>query len=96
MNKISNDTAGSVSDENLMEFGLVYGDILSYRGMFPPNKDSAILTYKERAAELKDKIRRVHPIKKDKRKRSIFINKNYKIEIKLKCYENNRFRLKTR
>ena len=47
-----------------MEFGLVYGDILSYRGMFPPNKDSAILTYKERAAELKDKIRRVHPIKK--------------------------------
>ena len=64
LNKISNDIAGYVSDENLMEFGLVYGDILSYRGMFPPNKDSAILTYKERAAELKDKIRRVHPIKK--------------------------------
>ena len=55
-----------------------------------------MLTYRERAAELKDKIRRAHPMKKDKRKRPIFINKNYKIEIKLKYYENNRFRLKTR
>ena len=64
--------------------------------MFPPNNDSAMLTYRERAAELKDKIRRAHPMKKDKRKRPIFINKNYKIEIKLKYYENNRFRLKTR
>ena len=96
MNKTSNDIAGSVSGENLMEFGLVYGNILSYRGMFPPNKDSTILTYRERAAELKDKIRRAHPMKKDKRKRPIFINKNYKIEIKLKYYENNRFRHKTR
>ena len=30
MNKISNDIAGSVSDENLIEFSLVYGDIPSY------------------------------------------------------------------
>ena len=79
-----------------MEFGLAYGNILSYCGMFPPNKDSAIPNYRERAVELKYKIRRAHPIKKDKRNRPVFINKNYKIEIKLKCYENNRFRLKTR
>ena len=55
-----------------------------------------IPTYRKRAAELKDKIRRAHPIKKDKRNRPLFINKNYRIEIKLKCYENNKFRLKTK
>ena len=56
MNKISDDTASSVSDEKLMEFCLVYDDILSYSGMFPPNNNTVIPTYKERAAESKDKI----------------------------------------
>ena len=64
MNKISDDIASSISDEKLMVFGLVYGDILSYREMFPPNNNSPIRTYKKRAVELKDKIRRAHPIKK--------------------------------
>ena len=96
MNKINDSIASSVSDEKLMEFGLVYGDILSYRGMFPPNNNSVIPTYKERAAELKDKIRRAHPIKKDKRNRFVFISKSYRIEIKLKCYENNKFKLETK
>ena len=36
MNKISDGIASSVSDDKLMEFGLVY------RGMFPPNNDSVI------------------------------------------------------
>ena len=67
MNKISDDIASFISDEKLMEFGFVYGDILSYRGMFPPNNNSVIPTYRERALELKDKIRRAHPIKKDRR-----------------------------
>ena len=58
MNKISDDIAGSVSDDKLMEFGLVYC------GMFPPNNDSVISTYRKRVAELKDEIRRAHPIKK--------------------------------
>ena len=96
MNKISDDIASSVSDEKLMEFGLVYGDILSYCGTFPPNNNSVILTYRERAAKLKDKIRRAHPIKKDKCNGPVFINKNYRIEIKLKCYESNKFKLKTK
>ena len=82
MNKISDDTASSVSDKKLMEFGVVYGDILSYHGMFRPNNNSMIPPYRERAVELKDKIRRAHPIKKDKRNRPVFINKNYRIETK--------------
>ena len=49
-----------------------------------------------RAAELKGKIRRAHPIKNDKRNHPAFINKNYRIEIKMKCYENNKFKLKTK
>ena len=96
MNKISDEIASSISDEKLMEFSLVYGDILSYRGMFPPNNNSVIPTYRKRAAELKDKIRRAHPIKKDKCNHPAFINKNYRIEIKLMCYENNIFKLKTK
>ena len=96
MIKINDDIATSVSVEKLMKFGLFYVDVLSYRGMFPPNNNSVIPTYRERAGELKDKIRRAHPIKKDKRNRPVFINKNYGIEIKLKCYESNKFKLKTK
>ena len=96
MNKISDDIASSVSDKKLMEFGLFYGNIPSYCGMFPPNNGSVIPTYRERAGELKDEIRRAHPTKKDERNRPVFINKNYRIEIKLKCYENNKFILKTK
>ena len=36
------------------------------------------------------------PIKKDKCNHPVFINKNYRIEIKLTCYENNIFKLKTK
>ena len=42
MNKTSNDIASPISDKKLMEFGLVYGDILSHRGTFPPNNNSMI------------------------------------------------------
>ena len=76
--------------------GLVYGDILPYPGIFPPNNISVFLTYREKAVELKDKIQQVHPIKKDKRNRPEFINKNHRIEIKLECYENNKFKIKTK
>ena len=44
MNETSDDIASSVSDKKLMEFGLVYGDILSHHGMFPPNNNSMIPT----------------------------------------------------
>ena len=64
--------------------------------MSPPNYGSVIPTYRGRASEIKDKIRWAHPIKKDKHNRPVFINKNCRIEVKLKCYENNKFRLKTK
>ena len=89
MNKINDDIGSFVNDEKLMEFSLIYGDILPYHGMFPPNINSVIPTYRERVAELKEKIRRAHPIKKDKRNHPVFINKNYRIKIKLKYYGNN-------
>lgn len=57
MNKTSDDIASSPSDKKLMQLGLVYGDTLSHRGMFSANNNSIIQTYKERAVELKDKIR---------------------------------------
>ena len=89
MNKINDDIASFVNDEKVMEFSLIYGDTLSYHGMFPPNINCVIPTYRERVAELKQKIRRPHPIKKDKHNHPVFINKNYRIKIKLKYYENN-------
>ena len=64
--------------------------------MFPPSNNSVISTCRERAAELKDKIRQAYSTKKDKRNRSVLINKNYRIEIKLTCYESNKFKLKTK
>lgn len=57
MNKTSDDIASSPSDKKLMELGLVYGDTLPHRGIFSENNNNIILTYKERAVELEDKIR---------------------------------------
>ena len=53
MNKINDDIASFVNHKKLMEFSLIYGDILSYPGMFPPNINSVIPAYRERVAELK-------------------------------------------
>ena len=64
--------------------------------MFPPNNNSMIPAYKKRAAELRDKILLVHPIKKGKSNRPVLINKNYRTEIKFKCYESNKFNFKTK
>ena len=57
MNKTSDDIVSSPSDKKLMELGLVYGDTLPHRGIFSENNNNIILTYKERAVELEDKIR---------------------------------------
>ena len=37
-----------------------------------------------------------HPIKKDKCNHLVFVNKKYRIEIKLESFKNNKFKLKTK
>ena len=66
-----------------MEIGLVYGDILLYRQLFP-GKDTTQKSYEEKKEELKKKLKRSHNFGKNKEKRQI----SYKITFGLKCYEN--------
>ena len=60
LSKIDDTVPGDADTTKLMDLGLVYGDIISYRQMFPSTSTSKVASYKERAQELKMKIQRFH------------------------------------
>ena len=68
--KIDDTIAHNVCDQKLMEIGLVYGDILLYRQLFP-GKATSQKSYEERKDELKKKLKRTHNFGKNKEKRQI-------------------------
>ena len=76
-----------LTQQKLMDLGLVYGDIISYRQMFPSDSTLKVASYKKRAQELKMKIQRTHSGRTDAMKRPIHINKLYNVVIGIKCYE---------
>ena len=87
MSKIVDTVAGDADTTKLMDLGLVYGNIISYRQMFPSNSTLKVPSYKEIAQELKMKIQRTHSGRTDAMKRPIHINKVYNVVIETKCYE---------
>ena len=60
INKIDDSIAEKVSDQNLLEFGLVYGDIIVYRQFFCVEQNSKLPTYRARVEELKGKLNKKH------------------------------------
>ena len=72
-----------------MEIGLVYGDILLYRQLFPA-KDTIQKSYEERKEELKKKLKKTYNFGKNKEKQQIC----YKITFGLKCYEKKSYSCK--
>jgi len=79
-----------------MEIGLVYGDVIAFRQKFPPisQGDQTLSSYKERSAELKQKIFRTHSGKTDNLSRPISINKSYTVSFGFKYYEKGRYKHK--
>ena len=71
--------------------GLVYGDILAYKQAFELAASSACKSYEERAAELKQKLKRTHVFGKDSKDRDIKVNETYKVTFGLKCYEKKSY-----
>ena len=94
LSKIDDAVAGDADTTKLMDLGLVYGDIISYRQTFPSDSTPKVASYKERAQELKTKIQRTHSGRTDVMKRPIHINKVYNAVIGIKCYEKNKYKLK--
>ena len=93
--KIDNAVAADVNTTKLMDLGLVYGNIISYRQTFPSKSTPKVASYKERAQELKMKIQRTHSGQTDAMKRPIHLNKVYNIVVGIKCYEKkNKYKLK--
>ena len=87
--KIDDSVANAVSESKLAELGLVYGDVIAFKAEFCPSVTS---TFRERAAELKRKIKRTEAM--DKLHRPIHVKPYIKVLFCLKCFENKRYRLK--
>ena len=79
LSKIDDTVAGDADTTKLMDLGLVYGDIISYRQMFPSNTTPKVTSYKATAQELKMKIQRAHSGRTDATKRPIHVNKVYNV-----------------
>ena len=75
INKISDDVANSVSDEKWNDVGLIYWDILPCRQILPFQINGQDIFYKEKAAELKEEIRKTHPGRTGKLNRKVYIKK---------------------
>ena len=60
VNKIDDNVVPKVDNAKLNEIGLAYGDIVSYHQFFPDNKDTTMFSYRQRAEELKNKLKRTH------------------------------------
>eukprot|EP00794_Sanderia_malayensis_P001314 gene1314-1460_t len=100
VNKIDDDVATSCSDAKLLEIGLVYGDILSFRKKFnQDNKDGNIgnqkaKTYEERAEELRKRIKKTHTNRLDANNRAVMVKPTYQVSFGLKCLEKKKYTLK--
>ena len=94
MSKNDDIVAVDPNTTKLMDLGLAYGDTISYQQTFPFNSTPKVISYKERAQELKMKIQRIHLGRTDAMKRQIHINKVYNVITGIKCYEKNKCKLK--
>ena len=100
VNKIDDTIANKCTDTKLLELGLVYGDLLSFREVFS-NKvlkesltSSKILTYEERADVLKERLKQSHTGRIDSRSRPVTVKATYNVSFGLKCYEKKKYTLK--
>ena len=90
--KIDDFVASKVTDSKLMEMGLVYGDILAFRQVFPDSITPSTMNYEERAEELKKQLKRNHTIgNKDAKNRNLKVRETIKVTFALKCYEKKIF-----
>lgn len=86
VNKINDHCAAAVETTKLENMGLAYGDIITFRQIF--DQSSREKTYKERAEELRKKIKRSHTKEKCQTNQTI-IQKCLSVNIGLKCVETN-------
>ena len=86
VNKIDDHCAAAVETTKLENMGLAYGDIITFRQIF--DQSSREKTYKERAEELRKKIKRSHTKEKCQTNQTI-IQKCLSVNIGLKCVETN-------
>ena len=95
LSKIDDSVAYKADTTKLMEFGLVYGDIIAYRQYFSKGQsDNKLASYHEKAAELKKKIQKAHTGRVDAMNRPISVNRTHQVVIGIKCLENKKYKLK--
>ena len=84
LHKIDDSIAHKCSDEKLLELGLLYGDILSFRQCFSDNQSQIftipVKSYKERADELNRKLKRTHTSRLNSCKKTVIYH-----QTKLPC-----------
>ena len=67
-----------MTNEKLTEIDLMCGDILAYHEIFKKSENNNITTYKQRAAELKSRLKRSHIIRMGSNKKPIKVQETIK------------------
>jgi hypothetical protein len=92
IDKVDDTVASEVDEAKLMNYGMVYGDIISFRSAFPRNKtDDIKATYQERAKSLKEKLNMNRTERRDTKNRVVCVKSTYNLNIQLKCKEKEKF-----
>ena len=80
-----------MSNEELTETGLMYGDILAYQETFKESENNNTTTYEQRrAAELKSRLKRSRIIQMGSNKKPITLQET-KVVFGIKCLENKAY-----
>ena len=87
--KINDEIACKVSNEELTEIDLMYGDILVYHQTFKENEN--ITTYEQRAAELKNRSKKSHTIRMGIINKPIKVKETINVVFGIKCLENKAY-----
>ena len=69
----------------------MYGDILAYHETLKESENNNITTYEQRAAELKNRLKRSHIIRMGSNKKLIRVQETIKVVFGIKCFENKAY-----
>uniref|UniRef100_A0A7M5X188 Uncharacterized protein n=1 Tax=Clytia hemisphaerica TaxID=252671 RepID=A0A7M5X188_9CNID len=90
VNKIDDTVAPFCDDKKLLDLGLLYGDLISFKQTFCESS-SKVTTYREKAQNLKTKLKRTHTERLSSTKRPVTIKPNLAVNLGIKCLERNKY-----
>eukprot|EP00111_Clytia_hemisphaerica_P021927 TCONS_00064474-protein len=95
LQKIDDTVASFCDDKTLLDLGLLYGDLISFKQTFRTSNDngtsSQILHYRERAQQLSSKLKRTHTERISTTNRPVTVKSHFEIQFGIKCLEKKKY-----